>query len=491
MKIKLDNNTKVNTLLFAFTCIAVLPFILISFYIHPHYDDYDFLNKLSGKNIFECTLYWYNTWSGRFSSIFISNILTYGTENIFIYRLYPILLMILYVASFYTLFKTLFGNFFSKSRLFFLALFFLVLYIYRIPEVTTGFYYMICSYISSIGTIALIFLLSVLLKLLGTEERNNFGLVCSGCLLALFIGGSYEPTMTMSLMFVFLVGLVLFKKKNPNLRWVILIGLVLLTSTVIAIIAPGNKVRGGEDILQAEHVSILAVVLKLIVYSVNIVVNTIQNPLLILSLILFIPIAIELNKKNHVVRTVLDIHPLLPFLGLFLMSGCAFFPSAWVQNAPARVSNQVYLFLIINLFFCVQVIINYFLKRGIELNVSKSYRFFFKVIIVICLIPSLNNKTIARAYSDLLNKAPSYSRKVEERYAFIRMEKETGRKEVLISPLFNDAKSYPLTIYYNYQELSKDPDAAVNRLYAKYWGVDSVKTDNDKIIEFINITRAN
>jgi len=480
-----------NYVVLLFVALSLLPFVLLSFFVHPHYDDYDFVNKITGKNVFEATVYWYNTWSGRFSSIFVSNALTYGTTNITLYRLYPILLMAFYVITFYVFFKTLFKDIISKNKIILLSFFFLVLYIYKMPQVTTGFYYMICSYVSSTGTLALIILFAVLYKLLDESVQKKSSYIILGCLLALYIGGSYEPVMALANTFMCLACLLLIYHKNRNLKWFILIEIVVLLTSVLSVMAPGNKIRGGSDLLITSENSPLHILTGSAYYGFQMLVQTIQNPLLLLSLLFFIPFAKKLYETNKVIRSYLNFHPLLAIIGVYIIIMVSYFPSMWVGDAPDRVSNQIYLFTIFSLFLIMQVSVNYFLKKEIQIGINNNFPSLLKILLVVCLIPSLSNKNIGRAYSDLFTKAPNYSKKLFERYEYIKEEKIKGIKTVQVPALFNDYKSYPLTIYYNYQELESNKNADVNKLYAKYWGVDSIVMVNRESIELLKITRTN
>jgi hypothetical protein len=469
---------------------ALAPFVLLSSFIHPHYDDYDFVNKIAGKNAFEATLYWYDTWSGRFSSIFVSNVLTYGTTNITLYRMYPIVLMSLYVLSFYIFFKTIFKNILSEKKIALLSLFFLILYIYKMPQVTTGFYYMICSYVSSTGTIAFLMLFAVLYKLLDDSIPKKGLHIFYGCLLAIYIGGSYEPLMAMVNTFMSLSCLLLIYHKNKNLKWFILIEAVVLISSVVSVLGPGNKIRGGDTVLTSAEVSLVHAFAGCAQYAFQMIIQTIQNPLLLLSLLFFIPFAKKLYETNSVIRTILNIHPLLIILGVYIIISVSYFPSMWVGDAPDRVLNQIYLFTVFSLFLITQSIVNYFLQKGIQTG-NTNYSVLLKVLMIICLIPSLTNKNIGRAYSDLFLKASVYNKKMNERYEYIKQEKAKGAKIIRIPALFDDYKKYPLTIYYNYQELDGNSNGNVNKIYAKYWGVDSVKMINKESIDLLKITRTN
>lgn len=477
-----------NNWLLLFVFLSLAPFIILSFFVHPHYDEYYFIDALSGRNIYEATAYWYNNWSGRFSSFFLCNILTYGTTNILIYRFYPIILMGLYVITFYLFFKSILKNIIAKNKLVLLSLFFLVLYIYKMPEVTTGFYYMICAYICDTGMLAFILLLVVLYKLLDDSVPKKGLYILLGCFLSLYIGGAYEPVMAMANTFMCLACILLMYYKNSNLKWFILIEIFLLISTFILVVAPGNKVRGGADLLSIHERGIVQIAIATCYQAFTMITVTLQNPLLIICLLLFIPLAKKIAKTNN--SFYLNLHPLVAIIGVFIVTAASYFPAVWANTIPARIANQIYLFDILGLFFIMQLIVTYLLKKEMQIGINNNLSSLLKILMIICLIPSLSNKNIGRAYSDL-TKAPEYSKKLNERYAYIKEEKRKGTKTVKISALFSDPHSYPLTIYYNYQELDSNKNDPINIMYAKYWGVDSIMMINKESIELLAKTRTN
>jgi len=99
---------------------------------------------------------------------------------------------------------------------------------------------------------------------------------------------------------------------------------------------------------------------------------------------------------------------------------------------------------------------------------------------------------MGRAWSDLLSgKASNYNGHLYEQYELIKNMKQQGQRNIILPPLFEDHKSYPLTIFYNYQELTTNPKATTNRIYARYWGVDSIRVTNTASMELLEKTRTN
>lgn len=483
----------INAAVIATVILCILPFILICIYVHPHYDDYYLVNELAGRNIFEATIYWYNNWTGRFSAIFIDSILAHGTTHIFIYRIYPLVIIFLWLFTFTAFFYTLLSKIgVNLKKAFLFSLCFFVLFLYKIPEVTTALYYATCAYTCSLGTIATINLLTILLALRDKKGIKKFLFLIIGSILSIFIGGSYEPVLLMGSGFLSMAFLVLLFKKNKNAPHLLLFIALIIISGMLMILAPGNKVRGGTHLLNITAPHLINSLTHSGVFAFNLIINTLQNPVLLLSTFLFVPIAYNISEKDSSLRDLLDINPLLSLLAIFVIATVGFFPLVWTEGLVLpRVTNQIYLFIYVQWFIFIQTLLIYLSKKNVVFNLSDNLLYSIKVMLVICLIPSLTNKTVGRAYSDLLTKAPEYSRQLNKRYATIENLKKEGKSNIVVSPLFHDSRKYPLTIYYNYQELTKDPSNLTNKIYANYWKVDSITIEDTTPMDFLNKSRIN
>jgi hypothetical protein len=86
-------------------------------------------------------------------------------------------------------------------------------------------------------------------------------------------------------------------------------------------------------------------------------------------------------------------------------------------------------------------------------------------------------------------KAKAYDQQIVKREDLIRKLKKEGQRNIVIPQLFEDPKRFPLTIYYNSQELSTKPKE--NLVYAEYWKLDSIRIESDKVANYLNETRSN
>ena len=102
---------------------ALLPFIYISQYIYPSGDDFSFAWKGDMSTNFVETLKgeWL-TWNGRYFSKILVLINPISNENYDVYQITPFLLVSIFVASLYTLFKRHLPGNFQQTALLVLSL---------------------------------------------------------------------------------------------------------------------------------------------------------------------------------------------------------------------------------------------------------------------------------------------------------------------------------------------------------------------------------
>jgi len=489
-----DNNLKriLNFALAAFGILSILPFCLLCLYIHPFIDDYWILANLATDSVIGATKFFYMHVTGRYSSIFIEHVLGLGADNLSVFRTYPLLLMSLFLSMFYFFFRQLFKQTISSGKLLIISLLFLILYIYKIPDITTGFYYLSCAWVSSIGTVALIGLLGIFLRLTdhsATTKKGPFMIL--GCLLSIVIGGSYEPVMVLALLLTFSITGVLLFRKDRNRWYFVAIAVVLFVSVLFSILAPGNRERGGNSLVQFSLSKIITSVFHSVIAAENLIVNTLQSPLLIVFTLLFIPIAVYLNRNNESIKRNLNFHPLIAFLFMGMIISIAFFPSVWVGDFIARIVNQLYMMVLLGWFVCIQVLVNHLLKKNIDISFPAYSSYILKVGVLLCLIPSLSNKTVGRAYSDLMTKAKLYDQRVLEEKVFIQNMRKEGKMDIVLPQLFSDPQRYPLTIFDNYHCLSTDSANFSGKKIAQYLHVRTIRYDSTTATDFLTKSRTN
>ena len=219
--------------------ISVTYLLNLSFYSRLIGDDIILNSSIKVLNPFEYVNYVYNTWTGRFTAVFMQYFifLIYNLFHSVLLNL--ILLLLIGYFSIYKFLHLFFKNFskYQISNISFFVLNILILSsfeIYTIFWVTTQIYYF--------NIFIFFFLFSYILKI---EESNfdNFFII----LLSFYIGGIGEH---ISSVYLFALMISLSKNTIPeNIKTKIKISFIIsLISFIILLMAPGNFIRNSYSI---------------------------------------------------------------------------------------------------------------------------------------------------------------------------------------------------------------------------------------------------
>lgn len=230
---------KLNILILILNLVSLTYLLNLSFYSRLIGDDIILNSNIKVLNPFEYVNYVYNTWTGRFTAVFMQYFI-FSIYNLFhSVLLNLILLLLIGYFSIYKFFNLFFKNFskYQISNISFFVLNILILSsfeIYTIFWVTTQIYYF--------NIFIFFFLISYILKI---EETNfdNFFII----LLSFYIGGIGEHISS-----VYLFALLISLSKNTipeKIKTKIKISFIIsLISFIILLLAPGNFIRNSYSI---------------------------------------------------------------------------------------------------------------------------------------------------------------------------------------------------------------------------------------------------
>lgn len=470
---------------------SILPFLILAFYIHPHYDDYDFHSKAVEQGLGSVAQHWWNTWSGRYASIWLTSVfaLPMNPENLLMYRLSSMFFILCHVVTAWYVIRAIFKSSTGKTLLWTLVASSVL--IAGMPQVTSQFYYAYVGINTGSASLVLVVLILMTVKMLGAAKVNWLQRILT-LVLAFYIGGSYEQIFVTTILI--LGGLWLFTRNSNGKRehWLLVIASVVILAGVLNVIAPGNTVRGGENLMARGASHFVWAISISLYHGGRFLLEALQSPTMILLSLISIPVFIRFWKNNGELYSRVKVHPILAFVLLFLILAASFFPSLWATGEvpKPRGLNQTWIFLFFGWFSVLGLACQTFAKQ-LSFTKNSYWKPLIGVFLFISLVPSLTNKHAGRAWSDILTKAAAYDEEMDKRYQFIKSAQSAGQNKVEIEPLFKDPKDFPLSIYYNYQELSIRPKAfdIQNRIYAHYWQVDSIWMATDSQYIFLNNSR--
>lgn len=214
-----DKIIKINKHYFFITIavITIFPFLLLSLFNNPASDDFAYCNEARIRSFFDFQQYLYFEWSGRyFSNGLLGFIEPLVYKKYYWYKLIPLALILVFIFSIYSLLKSLKLKFSRLEKHSFVG-FFLFLYIYQMPDVYQGFYWIPGSLTYQLSQALVLFFLIFLLKY-SQNNKSIYLLLSSLFLVAAF--GSNEITIVSVLLilaFVFLYHYFVFDTFNKTL----------------------------------------------------------------------------------------------------------------------------------------------------------------------------------------------------------------------------------------------------------------------------------
>lgn len=329
-------------------------------------DDFCYATPVIQQGLFQGFLTFFNYWSGRYSTIFITQL---GSGSWYLFpSILPLILIIALFISLFYFYQQLFQIFhMSENKRYpiltsFASLFFFLLMApnrYEILDWMNG------SITYTGPLIVMFFLISWLIRIIHVPDLKKPWLTGVGIALLSFIGSGFSEANTAllitSLSILCLFSLLFIKKgkKWQTLRWKLVALAGSIIGLTIMVLAPGNEVRKG--ILNLDPPNIFEMVTTSLQFSWDFIIDTLKTkpvPTLILVsfclLIGYIAYQKDSNHSSYQFKK-MDILPffLIPIIS-FALYLSVIAPSVYFQSAyPAdrTLSGAMFIFIISISFF--------------------------------------------------------------------------------------------------------------------------------------------
>ncbi|HTE24095.1 hypothetical protein [Flavitalea sp.] len=192
--------------------ILIAPFIIISVFNHPLGDDYWITSMVRKDGFIQAQKMLYDTVSARFMLLTITSLspLTFG--NFWLYKLIPILFIIVFILVFAFLLHTIFGEKSNKRDNYFLSACFTTVYLNVMPGPGEGIYWFSSLVAYQVATIIFVLWIANIFRLY--NRNTGAGPAAAYILLFIVLHGFNEP---LALITSILNGLILmfrFPKKK-------------------------------------------------------------------------------------------------------------------------------------------------------------------------------------------------------------------------------------------------------------------------------------
>lgn len=216
----------------------------VAAYIHPYADDLTYAVKGRERGLLERLGLEYRYWNGRYFSniLVLRNPIILGMEGgLTLYRLVPIVLMLLTVSAAYMALRAALSSLLSRLRSLLVAMSFLVLYIHLMPHAGEGLYWYTGAVTYLLPCIFMLLNVAVLFRWKSSRRFMRMVLTSASALLIAAAVGCNEVAMVHVLL---VQAVALFIWWKSELRTLV-IGLLLWSMACAALVyfAPGNAVR--------------------------------------------------------------------------------------------------------------------------------------------------------------------------------------------------------------------------------------------------------
>jgi len=445
-------------LLLSVAVLVAVPLAVLSAYNHPSpADDYCFANTAMQYGFWQAQQFYYDGWSGRFFHNFIvhSSPLTIGWYDG--YKLYPLVLLVLLMASIYALSSQWLHGFDTRTKVTFAAGLF-VGFMATLAGLAEFLYWYAGMACYSLSCVLFLFLLATLLAHGRQGFRLQTGYIVTEALLITGIIGSSETSMVMvmSLLGLLALGELIQQRRLSATMLVLLV--VSAVGCYYLITAPGNAIRMGSN---ANSSNIPLTLTSSLRYSVGYVTRQFfATPLLPMSL-LYLPIAYQLTARP--LPAYLRLHPLLALLhggATVLVLISLHFYGVGIAPVPRLVN-------IINLVFWLSWGYNLTLwvarlRPRLQPTLWQPYAKPALVGIAVWVAVTVwFGPVVHMVYEDLWNGRPqAYDRAMQQRYEQLTT---VGDSQAVLAPL----PVYPASMFL--EDVKDNPEHLWNRCWADYY----------------------
>ena len=463
MNIKKLFSDQASNLILLFLFFTILPFLILSVYVHPCWDDFEYSEIAYKNGFFQSQYIWYVTWSGRFfSTAVLSSLNPLLYRSILGYKLITLIFILLFIYSVYFLVNEIASDRISIKQKLICALSFCYLFIYGLPASELAIFWLASTVIYQLANIMMIFLSALFIRFL---HKNNVGisngLIVMICLLIFAIEGSNEVSMLTTTIFfvsVFAGNFILTKKYD---RYFFIFAAAAVVSFLLVYFAPGNDFRLSTS---PESHKLFFSIKNSSIDLVKFIIYRIYNLPLLIFTVLYISFYYKLLSGEKTGDIQVKINPVYSVILYLLILFSGIFVSYWSLGTatPYRTLNVIYFIFLLGWFLNITIIIKYlYAKEKLTLKTIPEYAF---VLLCLAVLFSFLKETgsIKLAYRDLLSgKAQKFNSELNERYRNIYSNTSDTIK-------IDSLSSIPKSFFY--YDIGTDPNGKYNKLQSEYFG---------------------
>ena len=421
------NETAVKKLFLVGLLVSILPFLILTFFTHPAYDDYCWALLVLQRGYIASQTQLYYTYIGRYFStaLVTAGPLTFGSFAG--YKVVTLLTVVLTFVSGYCFVAAFLRPSAALIDKLIAASFLTALFSNQAPNVPEAYFWVTGDIVYQLGGILTLFFFALVIRSSDQSKGIKFLASLLGCFLIAAIVGTNEASLLVLTLLVLTITIKSWTEKN-NDRWRWLgFSLVTILCALIVIVAPGNAVRSTFYPNRRRFFFSLGMSLG---QEGRFLLTWFSNVPFILATILFIPIAARWSPKIVPLRH-LRIHPAISAFLLLMIIFLGLFPPYWGMGMMGqhRTVNTVYFVFIFGWFVNLISWVDYLGERH-KLTVENLPRYVYLIGLPLLVLNLLSTNNTRTAIADLVSRrAYHYDVEVKKRYARFEQCAREGRAQ--------------------------------------------------------------
>jgi hypothetical protein len=262
------------------------------------------------------------------------------------------------------------------------------------------------------------------------------------------------------------------RRPNPGI-WLILLVFVAL-GTALSVFAPGNAERGAVDFPYGRSISYGIMALGKLLMRV---LRWIDLKLVAASVLFALTFGPQLrpSKQDPPHRARIRTWA-IPIAGASILLGsCALLTFATGGVGPVRSHNLLYMEFCIAWFTSFVTVLK--IAPGLRWPVNSSTRAWRNVAATFFCVSLIGSMNHGMATRDLLLHAVPWGRAMAERYELVRQAAKLNgaAADVVVPPVV------PPAVFWRELDIRHDPDFPINRFFATYFGVRSIRVEESPV----------
>jgi len=443
----------------------IAPFLLAAMHNQPAADDYFTAVRDAGTGFIPVLQDSYLHWSGRYFALVIARINPLVFHSFTAYKLYAVILLLLFAASLFVLLRQLLNRYLTLKQLAALTVLIAFVYFAAMPSVSEGFYWFSGAWVYQGANVLCMFFVTILLKLLRTTTKlSRLFYATIATIMAVCIVGCNEISLIIICCCLTVFTIQNYLRRCVAFRYFLAIAIITFIAAAISAFAPGNFERlNHQQEYSVSWIWTFSGGLSITgVYTLQWLVQ------IFIASLLYIPLWGNTIAQKMAANNVW-INVKVKWVVVFFVATFAFVQlfTVWAAGGSnaGRIENVIYLFFLLGYFFILQVILVQRAKKNEE-SANSTSPLLLKIAVILFFINVLDiNNNISAAWIDVLSgKEKKYDTELTERAV---TAKQCLKDTCLVTPL----SALPKTIFFEDIKCTSDSvDLWVNKAYSAYFG---------------------